>query len=154
MNINHTKIPTVQEMSDYIQSELCSNINAVEITPYYSRSRFDVVEIFRAKKKIKIYEIKSCRQDFVSDNKWQKYLKFCTNFGFVTPPGVISLDELPEKVGLVEIYYTRNGRLVHNYKRPFGRINKSIDTKNYIKVLEGLAGGIAWRYQELRKEVN
>lgn len=146
------KIPTVKEMSDYIQNELCVNVNSTEIMPYCSSSRFDVVEIFRTKKKIKIYEIKSCRQDFVSDKKWEKYLKYCTNFGFVTPEGVINPAELPKKVGLIEIY-KHKGKLNHFYMKKFGRINKEIDIKNYIKVLEGFAGSMSWRYQELQKEL-
>jgi hypothetical protein len=141
--------PTVKEMFDYTYTSLCNGIRGKEITPYCCKSRFDVVEINRNKKKVKIYEIKSCRQDFISDNKWQKYLKYCTNFGFVAPEGVIKLDELPKKVGLVEISKV-NGELKHDYVKRFSRINKNVSNKNYIKVLEGLVSSKSWGLREAR----
>lgn len=47
------------------------------------------------------YEIKVSRQDFLHDEKWQKYLPYCHSFYFACPPGVISPDELPAEVGLM-----------------------------------------------------
>lgn len=146
------KKPSVKEMFDYVYNELSSGIRGKEIAPYCSRSRFDIVEVNRNKRKVKVYEVKSCRSDFTSDNKWEKYLKYCTNFGFVAPRGVIKVEELSKKVGLVEIYFNKYGQLRHDYIKRFGRINKKIELKNYIKVIEGLAGSKAWRVEELRKQ--
>lgn len=147
-----TKIPTVKEMFDYTKTELCRGMTGFEISPRYSRSRFDVVEIFLSKRRVKIYEVKSCRADFTSDNKWQKYLKYCTNFGFVAPKGVIKPEELPDKVGLVEIwrYASHENGLKHDYVKRFSRINKKIDDENYLKLIEGFASSMAWRFQESR----
>lgn len=56
------------------------------------------------------YEIKISRADFLRDNKWQNYQKYCHEFWFVCPVvgvdgnPVINVDELPGDVGL--IYYS------------------------------------------------
>lgn len=49
-------------------------------------------------------EIKSCRSDFTTDSKWEKYRKYVDRFGFVTLPGVIDPEEIPKGVGI----YTLN----------------------------------------------
>lgn len=47
------------------------------------------------------YEVKVNRSDFINDNKWTSYLDYCTEFYFVCPAGLISVEELPENVGLI-----------------------------------------------------
>ncbi len=47
------------------------------------------------------YEIKVSRQDFLRDIKWAEYLKYCTEFYFVTPPDIIDPAEVPEQAGLL-----------------------------------------------------
>ena len=47
------------------------------------------------------YEIKVSRSDFNGDNKWQEYLKYCNEFYFATPLGIIKKDELPAEAGLI-----------------------------------------------------
>jgi hypothetical protein len=49
------------------------------------------------------YEIKVDRSDFLRDQKWPGYLKFCHEFYFVCPVSLIQPEELPNEVGL--IYY-------------------------------------------------
>lgn len=51
---------------------------------------------------ITAYEVKVSRSDFLGDEKWRKYLDLCNYFYFATAPGIISLDELPAHVGLIE----------------------------------------------------
>lgn len=144
------KTPTVKEMFNYAYRKLChSGLKAKELAPYRSRSRFDVVEINRNKRKVKIYEVKSCRQDFTSDNKFEKYLKFCTNFGFVAPEGVIKKSELPKKVGLVEIKKRDDG-YIHDYVKRFDKINQEINQENYLKLLEGIASSKSGRLKDCR----
>ena len=46
-------------------------------------------------------EIKTTRQDFLRDKKWQYYLPYCTEFYFVAPPGIIDPVEVPETAGLM-----------------------------------------------------
>lgn len=47
------------------------------------------------------FEIKVSRNDFLRDVKWQEYLKYCTEFYFVAPPGIIDPNELPSEAGLM-----------------------------------------------------
>lgn len=47
------------------------------------------------------YEIKVSRSDFLKDDKWQGYLKYCTDFYFVCPSKLIMPEELPVDVGLI-----------------------------------------------------
>ncbi len=47
------------------------------------------------------YEVKVSRRDFVQDNKWQGYLPSCTEFWFVTAPGVCSPEEIGDQCGLL-----------------------------------------------------
>lgn len=46
------------------------------------------------------YEIKSSRQDFLSDDKWGKYRDCCNEFSFVCPWKAIREHELPPEIGL------------------------------------------------------
>ena len=46
------------------------------------------------------YEIKVSRQDFIHDVKWTNYLDYCNEFYFVSPPGVIAVNEVSDDVGL------------------------------------------------------
>jgi len=48
------------------------------------------------------YEIKMSRSDFMRDEKWPAYLALCNRFSFVAPKGLISQEELPPEVGLIE----------------------------------------------------
>ncbi|PHQ88779.1 MAG: hypothetical protein COB42_08220 [Sulfurimonas sp.] len=61
----------------------------------------DVYEITTDKKVI-IYEVKSSKQDYRSDKKWQNYLNYCDLFYFVAPLNVIEIirAEVPSHVGL------------------------------------------------------
>lgn len=47
------------------------------------------------------YEVKVTRSDFLRDDKWPRYLDLCNQLYFVTPPGLISPDEVPEQAGLI-----------------------------------------------------
>jgi len=48
-----------------------------------------------------VYEIKQSRSDFLHDTKWHEYIKYCSDFYFVAPPGIIQPEELPPHVGLL-----------------------------------------------------
>lgn len=47
------------------------------------------------------YEVKTSKNDFVRDEKWPGYLKYCHQFYFVSPPKVIEPEDLPSEVGLI-----------------------------------------------------
>lgn len=47
------------------------------------------------------YEIKVSRGDFTGDQKWHNYLRYCSEFYFVAPLGLIETSELPPEAGLM-----------------------------------------------------
>ena len=53
------------------------------------------------------YEVKINRQDFRRDKKWEKYLEYCNIFYFVTPWGLINIEEVPSEAGLIWITKTK-----------------------------------------------
>jgi hypothetical protein len=61
------------------------------------------------------YELKVSRSDFLNDGKWPAYLPVCHEFYFVCPAKLISVDELPQDVGLLWQAGT-GGRLVTKRK--------------------------------------
>lgn len=61
------------------------------------------------------YEIKTHRQDFIRDNKWLEYLKYCREFYFVCPPNIIEPAELPDEAGL--LVSSKNGKLLYIKKK-------------------------------------
>ena len=73
------------------------------------------------------YEIKVSRSDFINDDKWPIYLDYCNEFYFVSPPGVIEKDEVPEQAGL--LHTSKNcTRLYTRKKAPVrtGAINPNV----------------------------
>jgi hypothetical protein len=87
------------------------------------------------------YEVKVSRSDFVNDKKWQKYLPMCHEMNFAAPKGLISVDELPKEVGLLELVGTQ--RLITRRKAVKRDIVVHTDTLLYI---------LMWRAQIDRKE--
>ncbi|WP_165859332.1 MmcB family DNA repair protein [Desulfofundulus salinus] len=73
----------------------------------------DAVAVKKSWKKpcITGYEIKTSRQDFLRDNKWPYYLKYCHRLYFACPAGLIAPEEVPEDVGL--IYYNPEKDCIH-----------------------------------------
>ena len=61
--------------------------------------RVDVMALDR-KGKFTAIEVKSSREDFQVDEKWQEYLPFCDLFYFAVSPE-FPLELLPEDVGLI-----------------------------------------------------
>lgn len=140
--------PTVDEMTNYILKHLMKGFGfkAKEIGPYNGDTRFDVFGIKRYTREIRIFEVKSCRQDFTSDKKWKNYLPYCTHFAFVTPRGVINPDELPKGIGLVEFWNEEHKNyknesywtLQYEYARGCKRLQDKVDDEHYIPLLEGI----------------
>lgn len=77
------------------------------------------------------YEIKVSRGDFLQDAKWHLYLKYCNEFYFVVPSGLISKDELPENVGLI-YYYPESGSLKKRKKAMYRQIEEPVGVYKYI----------------------
>jgi|GEM_PF-1361775 len=61
------------------------------------------------------YEIKVSRGDFLNDTKHNEYLKYCNQFYFVAPTGIINKNELPPEKGLIET--SKNCKTLYTKKK-------------------------------------
>lgn len=126
-----------------------------EFSPANSGLRFDVVGVSKYTRQVRIYEIKSSRGDFLADDKWERYLPYCTHFAFVAPAGAIFRFELERSVGLIEYgapafesmrRARRFGMTVLREDclratRPSRRIREAVPDEQWIALLETLALG-------------
>lgn len=86
------------------------------------------------------YEIKVHRGDFLRDDKWLKYLDLCSSFYFVAPKDVISRDEVPEQVGLLEV--SKNAkRLLTKKKAPLRQVTAPEDLFRYVLMCRATISG-------------
>lgn len=108
-----------------------------EVVPYRSGCRLDVVGVKSRDNIIKVMEVKSCRNDFVTDKKWKNYLQFANIFYFIAPHGAILPDELPAGIGLIEFGDLELSR-PHWYVAKIGTRLHEIGDKQHIGVLEAL----------------
>ena len=83
--------------------------------------RFDFVSLNPYSHKIRIFEYKVSKADFLGDCKWRGYLGYCTTFSFVTPLGLVSLVDLPKGVGLLQVFRWRR-RVQQDQRRYLGAI--------------------------------
>ena len=68
--------------------------------------------------KVVIMELKTCKEDFKTDNKWKNYLNYCNYFFFVCPTKVISQEDIPKDVGLMWVDIERQTfRIVQRPKK-------------------------------------
>lgn len=114
--LKHTQKSDPRALPDAFYSEVRSGPSEFYLHPFCKEIRqagghrglliMDAVAIKQswARPCIIGYEIKVSRSDFLRDQKWQRYQKYCHEFWFVCPPGVVKLDELPGDVGLM--YYS------------------------------------------------
>lgn len=77
------------------------------------------------------YEVKISRADFMQDQKWRYYLKFCNEFYFVCPTGLIKKEELPADTGLIYLSKTGN-KLFTKKKAPHRNLNVPVELFMYI----------------------
>lgn len=151
-------IPTIEEMTNFITSKLMSKyaVKATEISPYRDTIRFDILGINRNQKEIRIIETKSCRQDFISDKKWQSYLPYCTHFAFAAPKGVIKKDELPKGIGLIEFWYEESNYieygqkydyLSYQYTKGCVKLRDEISNDRYVSLLEAIVMRLIYEHE-------
>ena len=100
--ITHADIVTLlqtKHSNDVAVSE-CNTGSSTQ-DPNFQRIDFWAMEKSWAHPRIFAYEIKTSRADFLRDDKWMGYLKYCTDFYFIAPPGIIQVEELPQNTGLM-----------------------------------------------------
>lgn len=67
---------------------------------------------------VSIIELKSCRKDYDTDHKWNKYMDFCDYFWFMCPWGDIKVEELPKEVGLIWVKLDKENPYFSIVKKP------------------------------------
>ena len=77
------------------------------------------------------YEIKVSRSDFLKDEKYRHYMKFCNQFYFVCPAKLIDPSELPGDCGLLWVSSTGT-RLYTKKKAPYRKIEEPVGVLLYI----------------------
>lgn len=95
--------------------------------------RIDAAVIDIRQRKVRGFEIKVSREDFLQDKKWQLYSQFCSELSIVCPAEVIQPEEVKSPFGLLWI-------------GPVGEIWWKKRPKN-IQHREALAW--TWRYLEI-----
>lgn len=107
-------------------------------TEHDTRADFWTIEPIKSKSfRTTAYEIKVSRQDFKQDTekKQAAALKYSDRFFYVTPPGLIKLDEVPEWAGLLEW----NGKAFAVKKKPPKREKQEPTWQLVIDILRGSA---------------
>jgi len=96
------------------------NVNTIDIAQYFRAAggpevslfefgidnlRFDLIKISCWNRRIRIFEFKQSRNDFLNDKKWKKYLPYCHTLTFVCPAQIIDKNDLPKGIGLFNVFY-------------------------------------------------
>ena len=128
--------------SDDIQHKLhkyasYSNIYVPEFT--WGSLRIDALLIDVQHRWIRGFEIKVRKSDYVKDNKWTEYSKFCSSLCIVCPEGLIQPEEVGEPFGLMWVMERNNtwDPIIWK-KRPknFQNRNSLAWVWTYVKVIE------------------
>lgn len=100
--------------------------------------RIDALIVNCRDRKVRGYEIKVSRADFLQDKKWKEYAAFCNLLYLVCPKGLIKPEEVEPPFGLIYI-----GDSIYNSDYSYVKRARPIDhSKNngfeqtYIKILE------------------
>lgn len=98
--------PEVRKILDLLQAKHHEDVFVSECKTGSSSGNYHQIDGWAMTKSwahplVTAYEIKTSRQDFLHDNKWQAYLPYCNELYFVTnKTGIVKPDELPETIGL------------------------------------------------------
>ena len=79
----------------------CQDMDFAPLTefPLKNGRRADVLALDK-QGKFHLFEVKSSREDFLVDQKWQHYLDYCDHFSFAVP-ATFPIELIPEGVGLI-----------------------------------------------------
>lgn len=104
--------------------------------------RFDFVSLNPYQHYIRILEYKVSRGDFNGDSKHLDYMQYCNTLAFVTPLGLVGVEDLKEKgIGLLQVFKWKRRNSIKNrwylgaiwLKRPAG---KKLDEEVYRQVAD------------------
>lgn len=88
---------------------------------------------------VTVFEVKSCLQDFESDDKWKKYLDYCDYFYFVCPQNTITVNMLPKNVGLIWASGDINKPFLKIIRRPEKLKGSKLNSAWFRKIYKRLA---------------
>ncbi len=135
---------------DFVKNNSTNDVGIVEFG--IRGVRLDAILVNTHRRLIRGFEFKTSRNDFLSDKKWEKYLKYCNTFSFICPTGVIKKEEVPKGIGLVYLrcekwYSGYDGKDHENIrselvKRPTGR---ELDKEIYIEIISLLLNRAKYR---------
>ncbi len=126
---------TATEISNVLSKSAYSNLYIPEFT--WGDLRIDAILIDTKHRWIRGYEIKVNKQDFLKDNKWVDYSKFCSSLCIVCPEGLIQPEEIEKPFGLIWIT-DKSWNKIQYKKKPinFQRRNSLSWLYQYCRVLE------------------
>ena len=123
-----------------------------------NKCRFDCIVFNGIHQRIKGYEFKINRSDFLNEikiEKWKRYLKYCHTFSFVCPKGLINKNEIPQKIGLLwittvnEYYgYDRNWDRPHGLWIKYPKFLGKIPEDRFQRIILTLIGRVKYRKED------
>jgi len=126
---------TAKEIGDILKRSSYSNLYIPEFT--WDDLRIDAIMIDVKHRWIRGFEIKTSRGDWLKDNKWTEYSKFCSSLCVVCPEGLIQKEEIEKPFGLIWIAEKSYNRIQYK-KKPlnFQKRNSLSWLYQYVRVLE------------------
>lgn len=127
---------TASQIKDLLAERHSKDIFVTEChngTTYAELFIFDAfaMEKSYANPRMIVYEIKVSRSDFMHDRKVEKYLDYCNEIYFVTPPNLILKTELPDGFGLIETS-THAKKLITRVKARYRKVEFPVSVFQYI----------------------
>jgi hypothetical protein len=126
---------TADEIGIILSKSNYSNLFIPEFT--WGDLRIDAIMIDTKHRWVRGFEIKINKQDFIKDNKWVEYSKFCSSLCVVCPEGVIQPEDIEKPFGLIWITKQSYNRIKYK-KKPinFQKRNSLSWLYTYTRVLE------------------
>lgn len=147
---------TVTKIRSLLAKRHIDDVFCEEVTIEHGARRMDAWAMKKswANPMVIAYEIKSSRQDFMSDHKMQDYLPYCNEAYVVCPQSACTKDEVPEGFGL--IYLSKNGDMLRTVKKsPY---SECVLPEKFMRGLlfskaDDYANGLGWAGKEIARRV-
>jgi hypothetical protein len=114
--------------------------------------RIGAVIIDTAHRWVRGFEIKADRSDFLRDDKWTLYTKFCSSLSIVCPEGMIQPSEVEKPFGLVWAFDNRD-KFDSSYLRWVKRA-KNFQSRKSLSWLWTYVGILETGFSRMQYELN